>query len=162
MSEITKRSRPALRPDGVKSDLPASGTHPPVTLRLVLRYVAFQLPELSIVGCLLVLGQQWGALSAWTAGVIFALWVVKDIVLFPMTRLAYAPGDGRSSREILGAVGVAHEGLEDSAYVRIGPELWRARRASGCRPIAPGGLIRVVALEGLTVLVEGYSDEGDS
>lgn len=139
---------------------PARGQpSPPRTFLVVVRYVAFQLPELAIVVCVLALAHEWGGLSRSTAGLIFALWVVKDIVMFPITRAAYAPGDGRSSREILGAVGVAPDGLEEDAYVRIGPELWRARRAPGCHPIAPGQSIRVVALEGLTVFVERHSDE---
>ncbi len=163
MSEITKRPPPAAAAEGRKPDPApvASAPRPPVTLRLLLRYAAFQLPELGVVGCVLAIGHQWGAFSGRAAVVLFALWLAKDVLMFPVTRAAYAPDDGRSTREILGAVGVAHEGLDQDAYVRIGPELWRARRAPGCRPIAPGQLIRVVALEGLTVLVEGHSEEGE-
>jgi len=161
MSESTKRPLPGPRSQSAKSDPVVSTPRPPITFRLLARYVAFQLPELAIVGCALTIGQQWGAISGRVAAMLFGLWIVKDVLMFPVTRAAYAPGDGRSTREILGAIGIAHEGLEDDAYVRIGPELWRARRAPGCRPIAPGQLIRVVALEGLTVLVEGHSDESD-
>lgn len=159
MSELTNRSRPASPTDAPN---PASAPRPPITPGLLLRYVAFQLPELAIVGCVLAIGHEWGAFTDQAAVLIFVLWIAKDVLMFPITRAAYAPGDGRSTREILGAVGVAHEGLSDDAYVRIGPELWRARRAPGCLPIAPGQLIRVVALEGLTVLVEGHADEAES
>jgi membrane protein implicated in regulation of membrane protease activity len=127
-----------------------------MTLRLVLRYAAFQLPELAIVGCVLLLVRQWGLLSAGTAGLIFSLWIAKDVLMFPIMRSAYLPGDGGSSREILGAVGVAHDGLAEDAYIRIGPELWRARRVSGSPPITPGQRVRVVALDGITVLVEAH------
>jgi membrane protein implicated in regulation of membrane protease activity len=130
-----------------------------MTLRLVLRYAAFQLPELAIVACVLLLVRQWDLLSAGTAGLIFSLWVAKDVLMFPITRSAYLPGDEGSSREILGAVGVAHDGLAEDAYVRIGPELWRARRVSGSPPITPGQRVRVVALDGLTVLVESHQIE---
>jgi membrane protein implicated in regulation of membrane protease activity len=131
-----------------------------MTLRLVLRYAAFQLPELAIVGCVLLLLRHWDLLSAGTAAVLFSLWVAKDVLMFRVTRSAYLPGNGDSSREILGAVGVAHDGLAEEAYVRIGPELWRARRVSGSPPITPGQSIRVVALDGLTVLVEPHPSEG--
>ena len=161
MSELTNRSRPASPPE-VTNPAPAAAAPPPITLRLLLRYVAFQLPELAIVGCVLTIGRQWGAFSGRAAILIFVLWIAKDVLMFPITRAAYAPGDGRSTREILGAVGVAHEGLEDDAYVRFGSELWRARRVPGCLPIAPGQLVRVVALEGLTVLVEGHAGEAES
>ena len=132
-----------------------------MTLRLVLRYAAFQLPELAIVGCVLLLVREWALLSTGTAGLIFSLWVAKDVLMFPITRSAYLPGDESSPREILGAVGVAHDGLAEDAYVRIGPELWRARRVSGSPPIAPGQPVRVVALDGLTVLVESHQVEED-
>jgi hypothetical protein len=49
-----------------------------MTLRLVLRYAAFQLPELAIVGFVLLLVRQWDLLSVETAGLIFVLWVAKD------------------------------------------------------------------------------------
>ena len=164
MSETTKTRRPVSAESVTGSTGPASvaaaGSPPPITLRLLLRYVAFQLPELGLVACVLAAAHQWGALSGRVGLLILAVWIAKDVLMFPVTRAAYAPADGRSNRELLGAVGVAHEGLVDDAYVRIGPELWRARRAPGSRPIAPGELIRVVALEGLTVLVEGDSDEG--
>ena len=130
-----------------------------MTLRLVLRYAAFQLPELSIVGCALLLARQWDLLSAGAAGLVFSFWIAKDVLMFPLTRSAYLPGDGGSTREILGAVGVAHNGLEEDAYVRIGPELWRARRVTGSPPITPGQSVRVVALDGLTVLVEFHQAE---
>lgn len=132
-----------------------------MTLRLVLRYAAFQLPELAIVGCVLLLVRQWDFLTAGTAGLIFSLWIAKDVLMFPITLSAYLPGDGGSSREILGAIGVAHDGLAEDAYVRFGSELWRARRVSGSPPITPGQRIRVVALDGLTVLVESHQVDGD-
>ena len=131
-----------------------------MSLRLVLRYAAFQLPELAIVGCVLLLVRRWDLLSAGTAGLIFALWIAKDVLMFPAMRSVYLPGDRGSSQEILGAVGVAHDGLDEDAYVRIGAELWRARRVSGSPPITPGQQFRVVALDGLTVLVEPHQVEG--
>jgi len=115
-----------------------------MTLRLVLRYAAFQLPELAFVGCVLLLVRQWDWLSVGTAGLIFFLWIAKDVLMFPITRS-----------------GVAHDGLAEDAYVRIGPELWRARRVSGSPPITPGQRVRVVALDGHTVLVESHQVEGD-
>jgi membrane protein implicated in regulation of membrane protease activity len=132
-----------------------------MTLRLVLRYAAFQLPGLAIVGCVLFLVRQWDLLSAGTAGLIFFLWIAKDVLMFPIARSAYLPEDEGSSPETLGAVGVARDGLVEDAYVRIGPELWRARRVSGSPPITPGQRFRVVALDGLTVLVESHQVEED-
>ena len=118
------------------------------------RYLLLQLPELALVMSVLALVYEWDWLSRTTLALVFAVWIAKEIAMFFLVRKALAPREGGSTHDPLGEVGVAHEGLEDEAYVRIGHELWRARLAPGGSPIPPGELIRVVGLEGLTVLVE--------
>lgn len=103
---------------------------------------------------LLTLAYEWEWLSRITLALVLTAWIVKEIAMFFVVREAHAPREGGSTHDPLGEVGIAHEGLEDEAYVRLGHELWRARRAPGAPPIPPGQLIRVVGLEGLTVLVE--------
>jgi membrane protein implicated in regulation of membrane protease activity len=47
---------------------------------------------------------------------------------------------------------LAEEGLAPDGYVRIGAELWRAELAGGSA--ARGAVLRVVAVRGLTLVVE--------
>ena len=88
---------------------------------------------------------------------LFGLWVLKDLALFPVTRIAYERG-GRphGADALLGATGVAREGLTQGrvGYVRVGPELWRARLAEDTGELPEGTSVRVVAVRDLTLVVE--------
>jgi membrane protein implicated in regulation of membrane protease activity len=119
------------------------------------RYLLLQIPELALVMVVLTLAYEWEWLSRTSLALVFAAWIVKEIAMFFLVRKALAPREGGSTHDPLGEVGIAHEGLDDEAYVRLGHELWRARRAPGASAIPPGEAVRVVGLEGLTVLVEG-------
>jgi membrane protein implicated in regulation of membrane protease activity len=125
---------------------------------VALRYALFQIPELGLVAVGLYFAHNVGWLTPLGAGLVFAAWLIKDAVLFPFVRNAYAPQDGRLPRDPRGQVGIAPEGLEVEGYVRLGPERWQARRATGSARIAPGESVRVVSLEGLTLVVEACGD----
>jgi membrane protein implicated in regulation of membrane protease activity len=134
------------------------GPLPPSTLQVIVRYAAFQIPELIIVGCLLAVALEWELLSLAVVRAIFVLWILKDIAMFGIVREAYAPHDGRLPRDPRGSVGVAPDGIEGEAYVQLGAERWRARRAEGSSEIAPGDAFHVVELQGLTLVVEAFGD----
>jgi membrane protein implicated in regulation of membrane protease activity len=94
--------------------------------------------------------------AAWIGATAVALWVAKDLVLFPFTWRAYLPGstapeDGRVGA---GARGRAREALAQQGYIEIGGELWRAQRAAGSPPVVAGDAVQVVRREGLTLIVE--------
>lgn len=74
--------------------------------------------------------------------------------MFRFVRKAYEPGDGRTPRDVRGALGIATEEIEPEGYVRIGSELWRARLAEGCETITKGESVRVIEVRGLMVVVE--------
>lgn len=128
------------------------------TVRVLLRYTALQIPGL--VACLLgaIAAREWLGVPIEVAVGAVLVWIVKDAVLFPFVRAAYEPDPGRPHGDLLDAIGIAHDGLPDrEGYIRLGPELWRARRASGCPPLAPGEAVRVIGVEGLTLIVESDS-----
>jgi membrane-bound serine protease (ClpP class) len=54
-----------------------------------------------------------------------------------------------------GAVGVVREPIDPEGYVFVMGELWRARSTNG--PIPAGDFVRVIDVDGLTVIVEPYS-----
>lgn len=125
------------------------------TGRVLLRYTALQIPGL--VACLLgtIAAHEWLGVPIEVAVGAVLVWIVKDAVLFPFVRAAYEPAPGRPHGDLLHAIGIAHDGLPDrEGYIRLGPELWRARRASGCPPLAPGEAVRIIGVEGLTLIVE--------
>ncbi|MBW2396327.1 MAG: NfeD family protein [Deltaproteobacteria bacterium] len=124
------------------------------TRRVVLRYVAFQLPGLAAITLGASAAVEWMELPLNVALTAVGCWVLKDAVMFRFVRKAYEPGDGRTPRDVRDALGTATEEIESEGYVRIGSELWRARLAEGCESIAKGEAVRVVDVRGLTVVVD--------
>src|SRR5215468_3499680 len=91
------------------------------TSRVLLRYLRFHLPGLVMV-------------IAGLAAAGAALWLLKDALLFPSLRSAYEPDGSDAGPRPIGELGVA----VDAGWVRVGPELWRARAARGAPALRPG------------------------
>jgi membrane protein implicated in regulation of membrane protease activity len=117
-----------------------------------LRYCLFQLPgALAVTGLLLLLVHWWG-LAPRLAAAFLVIWLLKDLALYPFLRKAYEPRSGGGVDALLGAVAIARDRLDPDGYVRVGHELWRARARHG--PVERGGAVRVVDVQGLTLVVE--------
>jgi membrane protein implicated in regulation of membrane protease activity len=119
---------------------------------VVLRYLAFQIPSWALLALVLGAAMAWWDLSRTLAAAIFALFVLKDAVLFPFVRVAYEPRSGGGAEALVGQRARAEEELAPEGYARIGAELWRAELARGSAP--RGAVLRVVAVRGLTLVVE--------
>ncbi|MDJ0786805.1 MAG: NfeD family protein [Myxococcota bacterium] len=97
-------------------------------------------------------------MPAWVGFTALGVWIVKDTLLFPMVRRSYEPGDHVPGNELLGLSGRADDDLDPGGYVRVRHELWRAEAAEGSPAIRAGEEIRVVALDGLTLIVRAEAD----
>ena len=117
------------------------------------RYLLFQLPELVLVGLVLLVLVGLDVLGAGLAWALLALWLVKEVVLFPFVRGAYEPSDPSGVASLLGATGVVTDRLDLAGTVRVGPELWSARLEAGSDPVEVGAAVRVVSVEGLRLTV---------
>jgi membrane protein implicated in regulation of membrane protease activity len=109
-----------------------------------------------IAALTLVMLVRWTELTPMLAGVLFGLWVIKDLAMYPVTRIAYEPqSGGQGADALLGALGVAQEDLapEQTGYVLVGAELWRAQLCGG-ESVAQGAVVRVMEVHDLTLLVE--------
>jgi membrane-bound ClpP family serine protease len=126
------------------------------TRRVLLRYALFQIPDLILLGLALTVAVRWWELSNAVAYTLFGIWVVKDIAMFPVMRVAYA--NGGSHDRLTGASGVAREILDPGGYVRVGSELWKARVFPEREPVPAGTAIRVIELQGLELIVEPVDD----
>ena len=119
------------------------------------RYLLFQLPGCVVAAAVLAGLVHWEHLSSAVAYVLFGVWVVGEIALFPFLRVGYETGGTRGGAEALvGALGVAQEDLDPEGYVRMGAERWRAVVASECAPVAAGAEVRVREVRQLTLVVE--------
>ncbi len=126
----------------------------PLRWQVVGRYTLFQLPEMAIVGVALVAGVQYEVVPAFWARILFGVWIVKEIALFPFVRAAYEPSDPNVSSMLVGRIGVVTARLDPRGSVRVGSELWRACIDSGCDPLDEGNEVCVKSVEGLTLHVE--------
>lgn len=117
------------------------------------RYLLFQVPGWCLAAGALAAAVRFLGLSLEWAAAGFALWLLKDAVLYPIVRRAYEP-DGIRPHGPLPEHAIAESAIEDEGWVRAGPERWRARRAPGAPAVAPGATVRVVAVRGLVLLVE--------
>jgi membrane protein implicated in regulation of membrane protease activity len=119
------------------------------------RYLLFQLPGCVAAAAVLACLVHWEHLSPEAAYVLFGIWVLAEIALFPVFRIGYETGGTRGGAEALvGALGVAQQDLDPEGYVRMGAERWRAVVASGCAPVAAGARVRVREVQQLTLVVE--------
>ncbi|HXV36660.1 MAG TPA: NfeD family protein [Myxococcota bacterium] len=129
----------------------------PSRARLVARYALFQIPDLALLALGVAAAVRWWDLSVGAAYALIALWIAKDIALFPLLRVAYESKDAREMTGIEGTVGVVIQPLAPAGYVRLGAERWKARLAPNAASLPEGAAIRVVAVRGLTLIVEPAS-----
>ncbi len=124
------------------------------SIRVVLRYLLFQIPGWILTTMIVLLADYWLDLASWTAAALILLWIAKDIVLFPFVWRAY---DQSPSRVVYGMVGeraVVIERLSPAGYVRVHGERWRAEAKSEAAPVEAGRKVRIVEVRGLTLVVE--------
>ncbi len=125
-------------------------------MRVFARYLVLQIPGQFIAALTLIMLVRWTELTPMLAGILFGLWIIKDLAMYPVTRIAYEPQSGAQGADaLLGALGVAQEDLtpEQIGYVRVGAELWRAQLC-GDESVAKGAAVRVTEVRDLTLQVE--------
>ena len=86
--------------------------------KVLARYTLFQIPDLILLGLARVVAVRWWGLSLPAAWLIFAFWIVKDIVLYPVIRIAYRT-DG-SAADRLGLRSTRIPFLDDQAAYPYG------------------------------------------
>ena len=117
-----------------------------------------QIPGLLALIFLLKLTQRWFAIPEWLFWTSIAVWVLKDVILFPFVWRAYDSGRPEDDR-ITGARGIAKERLAPSGYVFVRGELWKAVLIKGSPPIEEGQGVLVHGKQGLTLVVKPDKEE---
>ena len=120
--------------------------------RIFLRYLLYQLPGWGLWSLVLLILQHLLVFPLWLVPTVLAVWVVKDLILFSYTWMAYGAGRA-ASRPLPGSRGVVVKSLSPEGYVRIEGELWRAEAADHAGSILPGETVTVEGINGLTLLV---------
>ena len=129
------------------------------SLRVFGKYWLFQTPGIVLAAVVLYALHSFEVLSARWALLLFAFWLAKELLLFPILRIAYEPHRKGGVHDLVGARGTASDDLAPSGYIRLGAELWRAEIRGTGAPIAAGSRVRVRAVLGLTLVCEPDDEE---
>jgi membrane-bound ClpP family serine protease len=126
--------------------------------RVLIKYILLQLPLIVLLPLILYFIRQWVDIPVWLIWGLVALMIIKDIIMFPRVWRSYdqsRPGDPTS---IIGMRGIAQDRLAPTGYIQVRSELWRAEVMEGGAPIAKGKGVRVMGIEGLTLLVQSEDE----
>lgn len=134
-------------------------------MRVFRRYLLFQLPDAAAGGFVVLLLVHNEVVSSELGWLLFALWLAKELALFPLVRRAYEPMSPHGTEALVGARGfVTAMPVNDgeTGFVRIGPELWRASAAQGEGLPPIGTSVCVQSVEGFTLRVspDGVGEGG--
>jgi membrane protein implicated in regulation of membrane protease activity len=124
------------------------------------KYLLFQIPQWFLLALFLWLLVDRTAIPRWATEAFFAIWVVKDLAIFPWVRRGYENDARTGAERLIGGKAVAQERLDPEGYVKINGELWKARAYPANRPIDPDSLVTVRAADGLTLTVESEDRRG--
>lgn len=126
------------------------------------KYALFQVPGWVGAAIVLLGLMEWFNLSPWAALGLFSLWVIKDIVLYPIVRTAYESDVKTGVEQLVGENGVAQGRLNPHGMVRVRGELWRAEAEPEGQAIEPNSEIKVTAARGLTLIVSASPKRASS
>lgn len=116
-------------------------------------YVLLQTPDILLAAVALWFLVRWGWLSVgWALG-LFAVWVAKDVALYPVVRDTFRRSPV-GSEGLIGARGIVGMRLAPRGEVHVAGELWRAQSVRSGEAISAGTPVVVRAVRGLTLLVE--------
>jgi membrane protein implicated in regulation of membrane protease activity len=123
------------------------------TLRIMVKYLLLQLPGMAAFALILLLVRRWVEIPAYLAWTLIAVWVGKDICLFPILWRFYDPLYYPDRFRMIGRKGFALTRLNPKGYVQVQGERWQAVIADGGAPVAQGEAICVEAINGLKLTV---------
>jgi membrane protein implicated in regulation of membrane protease activity len=132
----------------------------PWSRRTILKYALYQAPSYGLLILIFFLVNRWMSLPAWFIWGGVAVWVAKDVILFPFVWRAYDRDRSKDVHPLINRQGIVERRLDPSGYVWIHGELWRAEKAEGGPPIEQGETVVVRGNHGLVLLVEANA-EGD-
>lgn len=123
---------------------------------IFVRFLLFESLSWGVTAFVLAILVHLEWIPLWLGCVVFAVLVIKDLALYPLTRKAHEMGHPHGGSALLGREVRAETVLDPDGWVRAGPERWRARVAETeeKRIIEEGHWARVLQLEGLVLIVE--------
>ena len=122
------------------------------------RYFLLQVPGWVLVAVVLFGLRDWIGISLGWAVTLYALYVVKDFVLFPFLRSAYDTSTATGIARLVGQTAVVKQTLAPKGLVVVGGELWKAKLAAGQDEVAPGQRVRIESARGMVLVVRSEEE----
>jgi len=121
--------------------------------RTVLNYILLQLPGTGLLILVLTILDHWIKLQPlWFWGVLL-LWILKEIILFPLTWRAYQGGGEETGQALVGMTGEVVATLNPEGMIEVRGELWNALCSEEEQPLQVGQTVRIIARSGLVLQV---------
>ena len=111
-------------------------------------YLIAQVPGWALAAIVLWALQQFAVVPTTLAAALLALWIAKDLLLFPKMRRFFESEP--AGHRMVGERGTAVTAVAADGLVRVRGELWQARSE---QEILPGTAVVVRAVQGLTLFV---------
>ena len=127
--------------------------------RVAVSYILDRAQPLTLLVLILILVRGWVDIPPWLVWSLVALWVAKDVALFPFVWRAYDSDRLVGANSIVGARGIAKGRLAPSGYVWVRGKLWQAEVMGDGRPIDKREGVRVQGIRGLRLLVQADNKE---
>ncbi len=122
--------------------------------KILLRYALLQLPGIILFGAIVVLSYYVTFLPSWLAWTVSGIWIVKDIIFYPMVWQAYDPDRQKDQNSMIGKTCMTKEKLNPEGYVEVNGESWKALAENTSFPIGEGQKVIITRIEGLKLIVK--------
>ena len=127
--------------------------------KILLRYFLLQLPGIFFIAALIILLYLIKAVSFKVIWIVLVLWVIKDIVLYPLVWKSYDLSPNSGKYQMIGQRGVALEAINPTGYVLVNGESWSARLKNKKSVIRKDEPVYVSDVQGLTLIVRPLTSE---
>ena len=121
--------------------------------QVYIKYGLLAIPSTVALILVLMVVHHWLPMPYWIWITLIVLWVVKEIVLFPLVWRAYDPTRSDPHRSMIDKTGITWERLAPTGFIQIEGELWKAEIRENHPPIEKGSRVRVINIEGLKLSV---------
>lgn len=126
------------------------------SLKTLLRYVFLQLPIPVLLGVIYLISRQYDSIPSQIILIVLAVWLIKDIILYPLVWKAYQPHNIEESESMQGLKGKALTDVNPTGRVEVRGEIWQARVVKERNPVIKNDTVRIVRVQNLTLIVESW------
>ena len=107
-------------------------------MRVWARYYLLQIPGWTLVAVAGWAAVRWLGVPGWFAAAAWAVYFVKDFLLYPYLKHAFETDARNGAERLIGETGVVQQILCPQGFVRVRGELWQARADQPGASIAAG------------------------